>query len=119
MGLILWIDQNNFAAGLVEKVFKKRGLPFYRLSSVRDFAYLVEDLKPVLIVLDRATAMENLPELMAQYQNSPLIRKTNFVALDSWDELEFIEHRIGVLPRGFNPFDLPDELTKITAAYPN
>jgi hypothetical protein len=116
MGLILWIDQNLFASGLVEKVFKKKGLPFYTLGSVRDFAYLVEDLKPVVIVLDQATAMENIQELRSQYENSPAIQKTNFIALESWAGLEFIQNQKGLLPRSFNPFDLPEELRKIIAS---
>src|SRR5687768_8205441 len=113
MGLILWIDNNQFAASLVEKVFKKRGLAFYTLTDAKDFSYLVDDLKPELIVLDRQTALNSNGLFQKQYEASAQLQKTNFMVLGSWEGLEFIQHKLAVLPREFDPFEMPDRLTKL------
>lgn len=114
MGLILWIDNNNFASSLLEKVFKKRGLAFYRLSGANDFSYLVVDLKPALIVLDQKTALESLDKLKLQYEASTELQQTPFMVLGEWNGLDFIQHKAGELPRSFDPFEMADRLTKIT-----
>lgn len=110
VGLILWIDDNQFAAGLLEKVFKKRHLPFYHLAQVKDFSYLVDDLKPEIIVLDSATALKDLESFKQQYQQSSLMRTIPVVILGAWDNLDFIEQKLGQLERKFDPFSIPDKL---------
>lgn len=104
MGLVLWIDDNTFSTSLLERVFKKKGLPFYTLTGVDDFLYLVNDLRPVVLVIDSKTAKKNLPALQkqsAQWGNIPVI----LVEEDS--ELDFLNNRIGMIKRPFDPFDIP------------
>lgn len=107
MGLVLWIDQNTFSSSLVEKVFKKRGLSFYSLSQVHDFAYLVDDLKPALIVLDGTTFQEHREAFLKQYQQSATMQATPFVFLDPQGDLSFIPTKIGEIQKPFDPFSLP------------
>lgn len=109
MGLVLWIDQNTFATGLLEKVFKKKGLPFYTLTSVDDFLYLVEDLKPGLIVLDAHTALANMEGFKKQYE-SKILNELPFVLLDATEELNFIGKVVGKINRPFDPFKIPETL---------
>lgn len=113
MGLVLWIDQNTFASSLLEKVFKKRGLDFYTLSHPRDFAYLVDDLKPALIIIDAATVRRDKEAFRNQYESSERLRKTPMAVIGSWFELEFIQEKKGELPRTFDPFLIPDLLKSI------
>ena len=113
MGLILWIDQNTFASSLLEKVFKKKGLEFYTIPHARDFVYLVDDLKPALIVLDSATIRQDLETFRNQYENSESLRKSPVVVIGNWSELEFIQEKRGELPRTFDPFSIPDLLKNI------
>lgn len=110
MGLILWIDDNQFAASLLEKIFKKKNLPFYHLPLVDDCAYLIDDLKPSLIVLDNATALKSLDAFKEQYQKSVMVKKIPMVVLNSWDQLEFIDNKCGQLERKFDPFTIPEKL---------
>lgn len=113
MGLILWIDQNTFASSLIEKVFKKKALPFYTIESVQDFSYLVDDLNPVAIVLDGATFAKNPEAFKTQYQNSLKMQSLPFILLDFDADDAFIKNKIGVLKKPLEPFELPEILSKI------
>jgi DNA-binding NtrC family response regulator len=114
MGLVLWIDQNTFATGLLEKVFKKKNLPFYTLESAEDFSYLVDDLRPELVVLDHQTALNHLTALQHQYAASPRLQQLPFVIIGG--EFPFIKKTVGKINRPFDPFVIPEELQKILAA---
>lgn len=112
MGLILWIDKNSFSASLIAKVFKSRGLEFYHLSDARDFAYLVEDLKPALIVIDAQTATDDLAALERQYQENSAVQNSSYVVIGEWEKLGFIQKKVGQLPRVLEPFEVPDALNR-------
>lgn len=113
MGLVLWIDSNTFATGLLEKVFKKKALPFYTISNAQDFVYLVEDLRPEVIVLDTKTAIENLEAFKGQYES---IQHLPFILIDHHNELSFIENVRGQINRPFDPFQVPQILNQILKA---
>ena len=113
MGLVLWIDQNTFATGLLEKVFKKKNLPFYTLSSAHDFVYLVEDLKPELLVLDSATGEKYSEDLKRQYLESIVLRNLPVIFIDEVSGLDFIQNRKGMISRPFDPFKIPQKLEEI------
>ncbi len=115
MGLVLWIDQNTFASSLLEKVFKKKGLEFYTIPHARDFVYLVDDLKPSLIVLDAATIRADLEIFRNQYEASESLRKTPAVVIGNWSELGFIAEKKGELGRTFDPFEIPALLERLSA----
>lgn len=110
MGLVLWIDQNTFASSLIEKVFRKKDLPFYTIPHAKDFSYLVEDMKPALIVIDSATVRADLEVFRKQYEASEIIRSTPFAVIGQWDGLEFIEKKNGELSRTLDPFQVPEML---------
>lgn len=110
MGLVLWIDRNTFATNLLTKVFKQKNIPFYVLGNTKDFAYLVDDLKPQYIVIDEETAALGLEDFKEQYQNSELMQKTPFIALGSFKDLDFIAQKHGTLPRTFDPFSIPEKI---------
>lgn len=116
MGLVLWIDQNTFATALLEKVFKKKNLPFYTLDTAKDFLYLVEDLEPSLIVLDTKTAAESMEAFKTQYESSPKLQALPFILLDESNELTLIKNISGHIRRPFDPFDVPEMLKKILNA---
>lgn len=113
MGLILWIDQNTFATSLIERVFKKKQLPFYTIESVEDFSYLVDDLNPVAIVLDGATFNTNPDKFLKQYQDSPRMQSLPFILLDFDGDSTFIQKKIGELKKPLAAFELPEVLSKI------
>jgi hypothetical protein len=113
MGLTFWIDQNTFAAGLIERVFEQRGLPFYRISDVKDFAYLIEDLKPRVVVLDQATGLADVEGVQRALATSPVLQRTPVVVLGDWQGLEFLPQRSARLPRQLDPFRVPEELQKL------
>lgn len=112
MGLILWIDQNTFATGLLEKVFKKKELPFYTLPSAENFSYLVDDLKPVMIILDGKTAATHSEAFKQQYESSENMQNLPFVLVEAGEELGFIKNVVGQIQRPFDPFQIPDLLGK-------
>lgn len=116
MGLVLWIDHNIFSTSLIERVFKKRSLPFYSINSVEDFSYLVDDLHPELIVLDGETFSKNADVFLKQYENSPKMQSLPFILLEPKSDFSFLKNKIGELKKPLEPFDLPDTLKKIVSA---
>lgn len=108
--MVLWIDGNTFAADLIQRVFKSRSLPFYTIPDVRDFAYLVEDLLPELIVIDGDTARKDLGLLREQYERTEALRRARFVVIGSWEGLDFIEGKKGPISRELDPFKVPELL---------
>jgi DNA-binding NtrC family response regulator len=116
VGLVLWIDQNTFATALLEKVFKKKNLPFYTLESAKDFLYLVEDLGPSVIVLDTKTAAEAMEAFKTQYESSPKLQALPFILLDESNELSLIKNVSGHIKRPFDPFEIPEIIKKILNA---
>ncbi|MGE3609861.1 MAG: hypothetical protein AB7I27_09780 [Bacteriovoracaceae bacterium] len=110
MGLVLWIDQNTFASNLVERVFKKKDLPFYTISQVNDFLYLVKDLNPEVLVLDASTALSSLDAFRSQYL---LMEKIPLIVLDPKDGLDFLENKIGEIKRPFDPFEIPGQISNL------
>jgi chemotaxis response regulator CheB len=113
VGLVLWIDQNTFATGLLEKVFKKKALPFYTIPNAQDFVYLVEDLKPEVIVLDTKTALDGLEAFKGQYEG---IKHLPIILIDDNHELPFVENVRGHIKRPFDPFQVPQILNQILKA---
>lgn len=111
MGLILWIDQNTFASSLLEKVFKRRNQPFYTLSEAKDFLYLVEDLKPAMIVLDHSTAMRDLVPLKEQFEKSEALRQLPVIFIEDSTGLDFIPNNVGMIKRPFDPFKIPEMIS--------
>jgi len=111
--MILWIDKNAFATSLLEKVFKKNGQEFYALSSVEDFAYIVEDLKPKVIVLDEETYHTHEAKFLKQYESSKIMQQTAFIFLDEKKGMNFTQNRVGVLNRPLDPFRVPEQIEKI------
>ena len=113
MGLILWVDENTFASGLLESIFKKRNIPLYTINSAKNFTYLVDDLNPSLMVLDSKTALASLEELKFQYESSEALRRLPVILIDVVPELNFIEKRLGLIQRPFDPFKIPEMMDKI------
>jgi hypothetical protein len=113
MGLILWIDMNTFATGLLERAFKKKSLPFYTLDRVEGFSYLVDDLRPVLIVLDGDTFLKNPQAFLDQYDQSPVMQKTPFILLDPKSDFTFIKNKLAEIKRPIDPFAIPTLIEKL------
>lgn len=113
MGLILWIDENVFATSLLEKIFKRREQPFYTLAQPTDFTYLVDDLKPEILVIDATTAEKYLEQLKGQYASSENLRNLTVIIVDSPEKLDFIPNIIGQIKRPFDPFQIPDIIESI------
>ena len=110
MSLVLWIDQNTFATSLIARAFKKKSLEFYSLSQVDDFLYLIDDLRPSLIVLDEATFAKNSMKFVEQYEASPFMQEIPIIVIDPKSDFIFLKNKIGELNKPFDPFKLPEIL---------
>lgn len=113
MGLVLWIDENTFASSLFEKAFKKEGKNFYTLASAQDFAYLVSDLDPEVIVIDAGTALKSKESLLAKLASTQDFNGRPIIIIDPRPGLEFIKHKIGEIQRPIDPFKLSVLIEKI------
>jgi hypothetical protein len=116
MGPVLWIDQNTFSSDFIEKIFKKKNIPFHSLKEARGFSYLVDDLRPSVIVLDSQTVMASLEDFKTEYVKSQFISSTPFIFINNIPALEFIQS-IGLLSKPLDPFKVPDAiLSMLTGA---
>lgn len=113
MGLVLWIDENALSASLVERVFKRRGLAFYSLTKIDHFSYLIDDLRPALIVLDGATFAAHRELIVSQYQASEFMQQVPMVLLAPQENMDWIKNKMGTIPKPFDPFEIPQIITRI------
>lgn len=113
VGHVFWIDQNAFATALVEKVFQKKNIPFYSFKDLENLSYLIDDLKPSVIVLDSETALSQLEKLKCIYTSSGDFRGVPVVFLNSRPELSFISNRLGDIQKPFEPFRMPETLQNL------
>jgi len=113
MGLVLWIDDNKFATGLLEKAFKKAGVEFYTIDSVKDFTYLVDDLNPAVIYLDTQTFLKGKEDFLRQYNASSKMQQTGFILDQKSEETSFLKKIQGIIEKPINPFELPEKIQKI------
>lgn len=105
--MILWIDSNTFATGLLERVFKAREIPFYTIAAASEFAYLVKDLNATLLVIDARTAIGAGEAFRRQYEE---VRDLPVILIDEVPGLEFIQNRLGTIARPFDPYKIPSLL---------
>lgn len=108
MGLIFWIDENTFATSLVEKALKSQGMDFYTVANARDFAYLIQDLKPAFVVVNSATALKNIEAFQRQYEETQGFFGSPVVILGDTEPFSFVTNPIRKLERPFDPFKLKD-----------
>lgn len=108
MSLIFWIDENTFATSLVEKALKSQGMEFYTVADARDFAYLINDLKPAFVVVDSATALKNIEAFRKQYEETERFFSSPVVILGDSGPFSFITNSLRQLERPFDPFKLKD-----------
>lgn len=106
--MIFWIDHNNFSNKLLEKVFKKAQISFYTIETVSNFAYLINDLKPQVIVLDFQTFEKDKHLFQEQIFHNPCLQSTPFIIIGN-GEVPNISI-IGRISRPFDPFDIPDKI---------
>lgn len=111
--MVLWIDQNKLATSLFEKVFKAERRELYTLQDARDFAYLVTDLRPSLIVLEASTALKDLEAVKKQYKDTDGFLGIPVTILDEVPGLEFIQNRKAPLNSPIDPFSLPQTLDSL------
>lgn len=112
MGLVFWIDKNAYSTAFVEKVFKKKNLEFYSLLDVSDFGYLIDDLKPAVIVLDEQTALDQREAFQRQFEASEVMQKTPFIIIDELGQLQGLR-KAGNLKRPIDPFEMPKVVEEI------
>lgn len=113
MGPIIWIDQNTFATSLLENVFKSHKISLFTLDNVIDFSYLIDDLSPSLLVLDGETVKENLEAFTLQYETNQKLRTIPKIIIGDTDDLSFVENKIGLISRPFDPFKIPEIVEKL------
>src|SRR5690554_2374595 len=113
MGLIFWIDENTFATSLTQKALLSQGLDFYTIPSAKDFAYLIEDLKPQTIVIESKTVLKDLSVFKEQYESTSHFFGAKIVVIGPRSEFDFLENIVATLELPINPFQLKEFFSKI------
>lgn len=63
---IIYINENRFVCQLVEKLCKQNEIACYSLDQIEDFTYLVNDLRPQLVLVALETFDSN-EQLLTEY----------------------------------------------------
>lgn len=113
MGLIFWIDENTFATNLVERALKGQGVDFYTVKDAKDFSYLIEDLKPQIVVIDSQTALKDIEVFKKQFEQTQSFFNAKIVVIEGNAELSFLGDQVKVLQRPFDPFKLKEFFSQI------
>lgn len=69
---LFYINNNKFVCQLVEKISKQKGINCYTLDQNEDFTYLVNDLRPEIIVVAQDVLNAYGDEIMAFIEKSEL-----------------------------------------------
>ena len=65
---VFYIEKAEFLRQMLEFALKARGAEIYTIESLKGHQYLLEDLKPDLIIFDIETCIDELQDLY-NYQN--------------------------------------------------
>ena len=71
--LVLYIEKEKFLRQLLEGVFKAKNAKIHTEDGIQDKFYLIEDLKPSIIIVDLETVNENEIQTLYSYQSIKLI----------------------------------------------
>ena len=113
MGLVLWIDKNEFSTSALEKIFEKKGLEIYTINSAQDIQYLIEDLKPQVIVMDVATYLEAEDRVNMFMAASEVMQSTPWISTGT-RELHFPGAQMkGHIQKPLNVMIVAQEIQKI------
>jgi CheY-like chemotaxis protein len=113
MGLVLWIDKNEFATSALEKIFEKQGLSIYTINSPQDIQYLIEDLKPEVIVMDVGTYLANEDRVNMFMAASEVMQNTPWISAGT-RELSFPGAQMkGHIKKPLNIMTVANDIRKI------
>lgn len=73
---ILYINKTKFVCDMVSKLCQRAKIECYTLETTEDFTYLIEDLKPEVIVIEEETFGINEDEFWVQVKKSSFKSKT-------------------------------------------
>ena len=68
MTKVFYIEKQKFLREMVEQILVDKGEKAYTLETASDCTYLIEDLKPEVLMLDVATIMPEADEFFATYK---------------------------------------------------
>ncbi len=97
----------------LEKIFNKLSLSLYTINSPQDIQYLIEDLKPEVIVMDVATYLANEDRVNMFMAASELMQTIPWISVGT-REISFPGAKmIGHIKKPLNIMTVPEEIRKI------
>lgn len=82
---IFYLNEIKFTCDFVENLSKTSELSCYTLQDTKDFTYLINDLKPLLIIIDSKLYSENKDEFWSQIKQADIGLKTMIVGASDSD----------------------------------
>ncbi len=67
---IFYINKTKFVCDFVENLCKSNGLSCFTLTETSDFSYLITDLKPKLVIIDKSALDENSDQFWSGLKES-------------------------------------------------
>lgn len=111
---VFFIEGEKFLRDMLELIFKDRGLSIYTIESAADCVYLIDDLKPDLIVADLNTLIPNITPFFSALDEKGL--SIPILALghaSTWDELkEFQSRFVGFEHKPLSPTGVIERFSK-------
>ena len=92
---IIYINQNKFTCEFVEKLCKQNDIACYTLDQVQDFVYLIDDLRPQIILVASDT-FEKFEDQIAHYLELAN-HKAKLAQIDQINSNTFIEQLSNLL----------------------
>lgn len=80
---IIFINESKFVCDFVESLCKSNDLACFSISDTTDFTYLVDDLKPALIIIDKNVYQEDEDRFWSGISAASHQTKTMIVGMES------------------------------------
>jgi hypothetical protein len=80
---IIFIHDSKFVCDFVESLCKSNDLGCFSINDTSDFTYLVDDLKPALVIIDKSAYLEDEDRFLSGISAASHQTKTMIVGMES------------------------------------
>lgn len=88
--LVLFIDKEKFIRNLVEELFIGKNSKIHTIDNISENFYLIEDLRPSVLVFDVLSVGDSLEEILA-------LKNIKLIAIGQEAELLKVQGRVNLL----------------------
>ncbi len=115
---VFWIDSSKFVTDVVSATLREENITCYTHGSADNFHFILEDMRPEVLVVDASTLGENTQVFFKTLESGVESSKIPVVLLGNEEELQTLSKKYksqikGIIKKPLAPMALTNELKKI------